>query len=79
MGVEIMREFRIIVVQYPEYIKWSVSEWFGGDDYKMIFSGSDCRNDMDYMVFMGNVVNSCIDRVYAVDELSKIEIDFIRG
>lgn len=74
-----MREFRIIIIQYPERIKWSISEWFGGDDYKMILSGADCRHGVDYMVFMSNVCNACIDRVYAIDSLSKLEFDFIRG
>jgi len=74
-----MREFTIHIVQETEKIRWTVSEYYGEGDAKTVFSGTDLRNDMDYMVFLSNVVNSCIDRVYAVDNLSRFEIFFIRG
>ena len=74
-----MREFTITITDYTDRIKWSVTEYYGEGNAKTVFSGADLRNGMDYMVFMTNVVNACIDRVYAVDNLSKFEIFFIRG
>ena len=74
-----MREFIITITQQKDRIRWCVSEYFGEGETKAVCSGANLRHDMDYMVFMTNVVNSCIDRVYAVDNLSKFEIVFLRG
>ena len=74
-----MRNFRIMLIQNRESINWIISEWFGGEEYKEVFSGAEKRGELDYMVLLTNVVNSCIDRLYAVDPHVNIELDFRRG